>query len=144
MTHRVSPGYRYSDSKVNLNMSVTYQHSNLNNRQEMPVAEPTTHRFNNVLYFGMLNWNFNPANSLRIHMHSYTRNPSITQLQDVLDVSDLSRITTGNTNLVPTYSNRMMAHYVNSNVRRGTTFTIMEVGELNSNQIANSVFKSPS
>lgn len=66
--------------------------------------------------------NINRENSLRLYVSSYTDNPSITDLQNVADVSDAQNITKGNPDLNPTYSHRVNFHHINSNVEKGRTF----------------------
>ena len=95
--------------------------------------------FNNVVYMAMLQMRFNPSNMLRIRMNSRTSNPSVTQLQNVLDVSNPLFISQGNPHLQPVYSNNMNIHYRRVNVQKGRTFMVMLNGSTQSNYIANSV-----
>lgn len=139
LTQRINPGYRYSGEKLNFNVNVTYQNATLRNRQEYPNDNRATHSFDNILYSGMLNYNIDRTNSLRINVSSRTSNPSISQLQNVVDSSNRSNIRSGNPNLVPSYENRLRAHYNKSNVTKGTTFMVMVGATLTENYIANNI-----
>ena len=68
--------------------------------------------------------NVNRENSLRLYVSSYTDNPSITDLQNVADVSDAPNLTKGNPDLNPTYSHRVNFHYINSNVEKGRSLHV--------------------
>lgn len=141
LVHRVGPGYRYGSKTTTLIANVFYQRSELVGDREYPL--PNTHTaksFNNVTYFGMVNTNFNPQNSLRMFFRSSTNNPSINQLQDVVDRSDLDFTSSGNSQLVPTYTNDVVATYTRSSVTKGRTFMVMGGFNLRSNYIANSIY----
>lgn len=85
----------------------------------------------------LLDVKFNPTNTLRAMLRSSTNNPSVTQLQDVLDVSNPLFVSQGNPNLRPVYANRMFVRYVNTNVTKGRTFMAMLGGSMQSNYISN-------
>ena len=74
---------------------------------------------------------------------SYTDNPSITDLQNVADVSDAQNITKGNPNLNPSYSHRVNFHYTNSNVEKGRTFMWMFSMQNTSDYNANHLVSNP-
>lgn len=126
LTQRVGPGYRYADGKTSFSLSVMYQHSLLDNNITFPVRDNPyeTHSFSNIVYSAMGNININAQNSLRIFARSTTRNPSISQLQDIADFSNSTQIIVGNSSLKPTYTNYVNAYYVNSNIAKGRTFTL--------------------
>ncbi len=141
LTQSVGPGYRFSNGKTNLSASLMYQYSLLDNVTELPVREQpdVKYRFNNLVYSVMGNFNFNPQNTLRIHARSYTRNPSITQLQDVPDMSDATDIQGGNPALRPAYNHNINAHFINSNTTKGQTFTIMLGAQYTTDYIGDSI-----
>ncbi len=141
LTHRVGPGYRYADGKTNVSASVMYQYSTLDNHTEYPstVIPYVNYAFNNLVYSAMANVNFDAQNTLRVHARSRTGNPSVTQLQDVPDFSNSSYVRGGNSALRPSYTNRLHAFYINSDVARGQTFTVMLGAEYTSDYIGDSI-----
>lgn len=141
LTQRVGPGYRFSDGKTNLSASLMYQYSTLDNDTAYPTtAVPNVrYAFNNLVYSAMANVNFDAQNTLRLHAHSRTDNPSVTQLQDVPDFSSSTYVRSGNSALRPAYTNRLHAFYVNSNVAKGQTFTVMLGAEYTSDYIGDSI-----
>lgn len=140
-THKVGPGYRYSDSKTNVSASLMYQYATLDNRTLAPsTMDPNVrYRFNNLVYAVMTNINFDQQNTLRLHLRSRTENPSVTQLQDVPDFSNTTYVQGGNSALVPAYKNTLHAFYINSNVPKGQTFTVMFGAEYTTDYIGDSI-----
>ena len=139
LTQRVSPGYRYSDKKVNFNANVTYQNSSLSIDQTLPVGSTKSHSFNNFLYSARLRYNINTANSLNLHLNSNTRNPSISQLQDVVDISNSQRLSSGNPDIEPYTSHRLFLNYNHSNAEKGYTFGVNLGGSVIDDYIANHI-----
>lgn len=138
LTQSIGPGYRLSADKVNLSASVSYQNARMRNRQTAPNTSDDKYTFENITYRAMMRFNFNPANSLNIRLHSSTRNPSASQLMSIPDMSDTENITVGNAGLNPTYNHRLNMFYINSNVRKGTTLTFAIDGRFADDYITNS------
>lgn len=139
ITHRVGPGYRLGTKKLTLVANLFYQRSELTSDRQYPTPEMSTSKsFDNVVYFGMINANFNPSNTLRVFFRSSTDTPSISQLQDVLDVSNVDYVSSGNSRLVPVYSNDIMANYSRSNISKGRTFMLMAGFNFKNNYISDS------
>lgn len=97
---------RYSKERNTFIANVFYQRSSLDGQIVRDDADKIRHSYNND-YFMMGQLNINRENSLRLYVSSYTDNPSITDLQNVADVSDAQNITKGNPDLNPTYSHRV-------------------------------------
>lgn len=137
LTQQVGPGYRYNNGKVMLIGSLFYQYSTLAGDQQFPLQTNTSANFNNMVYRAILNVKFNSTNTLRSMFRSSTNNPSITQLQNVLDVSDPLFVSQGNPDLKPVYTHQFFINYVNTNVTKGRTFMAMLSGSIRSNYISN-------
>lgn len=138
LTHRVGPGYRFGDDKNMLAMNVYYQRATLTGDQEYPFTSKLSAQFDNALYFAMWNYTFNPSNTLRVFLRSYTSNPSVSDLQNVIDNSDPQSVTGGNPNLKPTYSHNLFMNYNKSSVTKGRTFMVMLGASLQNNFIGDS------
>ncbi len=141
LTQSVGPGYRYKQGKSMFVANIFYQASSLTGNQLFPsTANPNTSaHFNNVTYMAMLNFQFNPSTTLRTMLRSSTNNPSVTQLQDVLDISNPLFVSQGNPSLRPVYSHRLYMNFVKANTEKGRTFIASLGGTAQSNYIANSV-----
>lgn len=122
LTQRVGPGINYSKDKTKFSASVLYQRSSLTNDQEYPSVRDLKTTFNDVTYFSRLETAFNPSTTMRLFASSSTSNPSVTQLQDVVDMSNSQFITAGNPNLKPSYQHRLYGTFIKSAVTKGRTF----------------------
>lgn len=138
--HRVGPGYRYAKDRNTFIANVYYQYSELNGYVNY---EHVDKKFNHVTYFVMGNIAFNPQNTIRVFINSYTRNPDIVNLQPIYDVSNAQYITHGNGNLDASYNHRINFHYVRSNIEKGRTFMWMFSGQITQNYIGQSVIFNP-
>ena len=138
--HRVGPGYRYAKGRNTFIANVYYQYSELDGYVNY---EHVDKKFHHVTYFVMGNIAFNPQNTIRVFINSYTRNPDIVNLQPIYDVSNAQYITRGNGNLDASYDHRINFHYVRSNIEKGRTFMWMFSGQITQNYIGQSVIFNP-
>lgn len=138
--HRVGPGFRYAKGRNTFIANVFYQYSELNGYVNY---EHVDKKFNHVTYFVMGNVAFNPQNTIRVFINSYTQNPDIVKLQPIYDVSNAQYITHGNGNLNSSYNHRINFHYVRSNVEKGRTFMWMFSSQLTQDYIGQSIIFNP-
>ncbi len=138
--HRVGPGFRYAKGRNTFIANVFYQYSELNGYVNY---EHVDKKFNHVTYFVMGNVAFNPQNTIRVFINSYTQNPDIVKLQPIYDVSNAQYITHGNGNLNSSYNHRINIHYVRSNVEKGRTFMWMVHGQYTQDYIGQSTIFNP-
>lgn len=145
-THRVGPGFRFSKERNTVVANVYYQHAILDGllNENAPNEQKIKKDFDNVTYFLMTNIFFNKENSLRVHVSSSTDEPSLTQLQNIKDVTNAQYVSTGNINLDQSYSHSIRAHYVHSNVEKGRTLMLMGMFSATQDYIGRSVYYNPS
>ncbi len=139
LVQRAGPGYNYNKDRNRFNASVFYQRSSLANDQEFPAALRTKASFDNVVYFARMEHSFNPNNTMRLRARSSTSNPTVAQLQDVTDYSNLMSISGGNPDLKPSYEHSIFGNFINSDVENGRTFMVMARFSTESNYIADAV-----
>lgn len=142
-THRVGPGFRYSKNKNTIVANVYYQRSSLDGNISGGQKDDIRRTFNNVTYFGMLNYAFNRENTIRMFFRSGTDAPEITQLQNIFDVSQPQYLSVGNKNLEPSFMHRINFHYVHSNLEKGRTFMWMFMMQNYQNYISSSTLYCP-
>ena len=140
MEHRVGPGYRYAKGKNTVVANVYYQHSILDG---MVKGENIKRDYDHVTYFLMTNFAFNPQNTIRVFISSYTQNPDVRNLQDIYDVSNAQYLSKGNPELRSSYNHRMNLHYVRSNIEKGRTFMWMFSAQLTQDYIGQSISYNP-
>ena len=136
--HRIGPGFRYSKNKNTIVLNLYYQRSLLQGTIRGGQNDDINRSFNNFTYFGMLNFQINRENSIRVYLRSYTDAPSITQLQNIFDVSSPQYLSIGNSKLDPAFSQRLNFHYVHSNLEKGRTFMWMFSAQTQQNYISGS------
>ncbi len=140
-THRVGPGLRYSKNKNTFVANVYYQQSSLDSKIEgSGQSDEIDNTYNNVLYFGMANVQFDRENSIRVFFRSRTQNPSVTQLQNIFDVSTPQYMSIGNKSLNPSFNHNVNFHYIHSNLEKGRTFMWMFSMQNQQNFISGSTY----
>ena len=140
MEHRVGPGFRYAKQRNTVVANVYYQHSILDG---MVKGENISRDFNHVTYFLMANVAFNPQNSIRMFLSSYTQNPDVRNLQDIYDVTNAQYLSKGNPELVSSYNHRFNFHYIRSNIEKGRTFMWMLHAQRTQDYIGQSIAYNP-
>ncbi len=135
--HRVGPGYRYAKGRNTVVANLFYQHSILD---AMAKGQKIGRDFDNVTYFFMANVAFNPQNTIRVFISSYTQNPDVGNLQEVPDLTNVQYISKGNKSLVSSYNHRINFHYVRSNIEKGRTFMWMFSTQLTQDYIGQSIY----
>ena len=139
--HRVGPGYRYAKGRNTVVANLYYQHSILD---AMAKGQKIARDFDNVTYFFMANMAFNPQNTIRVFISSYTQNPDVGNLQEVPDLTNVQYISQGNKKLVSSYNHRINFHYVRSNIEKGRTFMWMFSTQFTQDYIGQSIFYNKS
>ena len=138
--HRVGPGFRYAKNRNTFIANVYYQHSTLDG---LVKGENIKRDYDHVTYFMMGNIAFNPQNSIRVFVNSYTHNPDVRNLQDIYDVSNAQYISKGNPNLKSSYNHRLNFHYIRSNIEKGRTFMVMFSGNITQDYIGQKIYYNP-
>ena len=142
-THRVGPGFRYAKNKNNIVLNLSYQRAILDGNIIGSQGDKIDKAFNNFSYFGMANIAFNKENTLRIFLRSWSENPSVTQMQNIFDVSNPQYISVGNSNLNPAFTHNVSMHYNLSKVDKGITFMWMFWGQMEQDYISTSTWNNP-
>ena len=151
-THRVGPGFRYSKNKNTIVLNLSYQHSVLDSYiyDKNGVKDHILWKNNikedwikSFSYFGMANVAFNRENTLRVFLRSWSGNPSVSQLQNIFDVSNPQYISIGNKNLSPSFTHNLSMHYNLSKVDKGITFMWMFNAQYQQDYISQSTWNNP-
>ncbi len=138
--HRVGPGFRYAKNRNTFIANIYYQHSTLDG---LVKGENIKRDYDHLTYFLMGNVAFNPQNSIRVFVNSYTHNPDVRNLQDIYDVSNAQYLSKGNPNLRSSYNHRVNFHYIRSNIEKGRTFMWMSSGNITQDYIGQSIIYNP-
>ena len=139
-THTGTLGYTYNIAKkLRLSANVRFQHAQQNSFQSFPeIPNPSAkHEFNAVLPRLYLKYTPSKQHSLNLRYYTYSNFPSVNQLQDVWDVSNVLQISKGNPLLEQTYSHNMHLQYNYNNPESNISFYLGARANATSNYIAN-------
>jgi len=138
ITQRGGFSYRKRFEKGMLMAGVNYQSVELSGSQTLPTDTSISRTFNNFLPTAIFNYKFNKNSNLRMFYRTSTNTPSISQLQTFVDNSNPLMLSTGNPNLIQSFSQTFITRYSLSNPDKGTTFFAM----LNANNVNNYIGNS--
>ena len=143
LTHRVGPGFRFGNEGTSVSGRLNYQHVTMNSSRIYPaVYNLPEKKFENFTYSVMARIKLNMENRLMARINSSTSNPSVNQLQDVVDISNVNHISAGNPNLKPSYSHRANLSYNYSGIENGMTFSVGVNGSIAQRSIVTSVVRN--
>lgn len=114
--------YRYGNRDKMLAIGVSYQYSELNSDQVFPMTTNVHRTFSNLLPNAMLRLKLSANSNLRMFYRSSTTQPSISQLQNVINNSDPLFISTGNPDLGQQYTNQLITRYSYTQPQKGISF----------------------
>lgn len=136
-TQRGGLSYRYNKDKIRLSIGANYQYASLSGERTYPNAYEIDRNFSNVLPIASLNYRWDKNRNLRLMYRTNTNPPDISQLHDVLDISNPLLIRTGNAALVQDFTHTLSLRYNSVNTAKGSSFFAMLYGSLVDNYIGN-------
>jgi len=139
-THKGGLSYRFNNPKIQFNASVNYQYAILKSTQTFPYSFDLTKTYSDVLPSAMLKINFTTKKSLRIMYRTQTTQPSIDQLQNVLNNTNPLQLSIGNADLKQNYENTVFMRYSSSNTEKATSFFGLISGTFTDNYISYSTY----
>ncbi len=142
-TYQIQKGglsYRYRKDKLNFSFGADAQQSQLSGSQVFPVAFAISQSFQNILPNAQLNYRFNKTKNLRINYRTNTNIPSISQLQNVIDISNPLQIKSGNQNLKQTFENNLNLRFGGFDPKTSRNAMIFINGNYTNNYISNATY----
>lgn len=138
ITNGAELSYRFAEKKYDFNVGLEYQNALLTGERTMPVAGDISRSFNNILPSARFKYTFSKTDNMRLFFRSYSRNPSVDQLQDVINNTNPLQLTSGNSNLVQSVNYDLFGMYNRANIKRNSTFFAMLRSNIVDNYIGNS------
>jgi hypothetical protein len=114
--------YRYGTRDNQLSFGVNYQRSELHSDQDFPRDLMVNKTFNNVLPNAMARFKLSNRSNIRIMYRANTNQPSVNQLQDVYDITNLPFVSAGNPQLEQQVMNMITTRYTFTNTGKGILF----------------------
>jgi len=136
--------YRLGNRDKQLSFGVNYQYTDLASDQTSPQRLPVNKTFSNFLPNAMLRYKLSLKSNLRINYRANVSQPSVTQLQNVLDITDAPFYTTGNPELEQQYNHTLSTRYTFTNTAKGILFMGNVFLQSANNYISNATFDSAS
>lgn len=122
-THNVGVNYRLGQSRdEQLSFGLNFQTSRLQSDREFPTATKVNQTFSNILPNVMWRKKISNYSNIRLFYRANTNFPSVTQLQDVLNLTNPIRVSIGNPNLKQSYTHFLNARYTYTNTKTQNSF----------------------
>lgn len=129
-------GFKRVTRKMNLDVGLAFAPSSSKSTDLInPDRNIPTRWVWNVAPYARLRFKFNKNQALRVHYNARTSQPSISQLQPVVDKSDPLNIVVGNPSLKPTFTQGLRFFYNNYAEERQQAFNAMLNAEYSTNVV---------
>ena len=136
--HRPGANFRLVRDKWNFTTGFNVQSTQLNG--QLVLRQTVINRqFNNFLPVMRFSYNFSTTRRIGFEYETSVQEPSMTQLQPVVDNADPLNISIGNPNLRPEYNNRLRFDFRSFNPVSGINFFALMLANYTQNSIVNSV-----
>ena len=141
ITQRLRSGYAYTNNGWNINLNLDYQNARLDNEAFFPTEGVFRRDFNNILPSANINFrNRETGFSWRIRYRTDTDEPSVTELQNVVNNQNPLNLSVGNPTLGQSYNHNIFANIAKVNLEKSKTFFTFINYSATSNFIGNSTF----
>lgn len=140
LTQRAGLSLRGNKKQVTGAVGVDFQSAGLYSQQLFPRNNEVNQTFLNLLPNAFFMYRPSASKNLRAYYRSSTNEPSITQLQNVVNNSNPLFLTAGNPNLKQEYTHRASIRYSSSDSKLGRNFFLYSSINYTLNNISNSTF----
>lgn len=134
--------YRYGNRDKMLSFGVNYQNTKLESERVLPIKATVNKSFQNFLPNAMLRYKLSEKSNIRIFYRANVNQPSVTQLQDVLDPTNAPVYSIGNSNLDQQYMHTLSGRYTFTNTTKGLLIVGNIFYQSANDYIANASFNS--
>jgi hypothetical protein len=122
-TNNAGISYRLNQNKdEQLSFGVNFQHSKLESQRIFPTTTSVDQSFTNLLPNAMWRKKISPNANFRVFYRASTNFPSVTQLQDVVNLSNPLRVSSGNPDLKQSYTHFLSGRYSYTNSKTSKSF----------------------
>lgn len=140
-TNNAGINYRLSPSRdEQFSVGVNFQNSKLESQRTFPTNSFVNQSFSNVLPNLMYRKKLSATDNIRVFYRASTIFPSINQLQDVVNITNPLRISSGNPDLTQSYTHLLSGRYTYTNSKTSRSFFANLFLQTASDYISNAVF----
>ncbi len=141
ITQRLRTGYAYNSEGWNLSANLDYQYAKLDNEAFFPTEGVFVRDFNNILPSASVSYrNRESGMNFRVRYRTSTDEPSVSQLQNVVNNQNPLSLSVGNPNLAQSYQNSIFANIGKFNMETNRTFFMFVNVTTTNNYIGSSTF----
>ena len=138
LTQEAEIGYQYKVEKLRVQLEMKYQVADLENRQEFPAEFQNERRFTSILPSFSMDYKISGSKNFEVNYNTRTNQPSIGQLQNVIDNSNPLRLVTGNPELDQSIEYNLRARFHSRNSETEQSFYVGINGSVAENIVTNS------
>lgn len=141
ITQRVRTGYAYNNNGWNLNFNLDYQNAKLDNEAFFPTEGVFNRSFNNVLPSAHVSYrNRESGLNFRVRYRTDTDEPSVSQLQNVVNNQNPLSLSVGNPTLSQSFEHSIFANIGKFNMEKNRTFFMFANLSTTNNYIGSSTY----
>ena len=140
-TNNAGLNYRLGRSRdEQLSIGVNLQHSNLESQRTYPTKSQVNQSFTNVLPNAMFRKKLSNTSNIRIFYRASTNFPSVNQLQDVVNLTNPLRVSSGNPELKQSYTQFLGSRFSYTNSKTSRSFFANVFLQTASDYISNATY----
>ena len=140
-TNNAGINYRLSKSRdEQFSIGFNLQNTTLESQRIFPTTSTVNQTFSNILPNAMWRKKFSASSNIRLFYRASTNFPSVNQLQDVVNLSNPLRVSSGNPNLKQSYTNLVSARYTYTNSKTSKSLFANIFLQTASDYISNAIF----
>ncbi len=140
-TNNAGLNYRLSKNRDNqFSMGINLQNTRLESQRIFPLVSSVNQSFSNILPNMMWRKKFNASSNIRLFYRSSTNYPSVNQLQDVVNLSNPLRVSSGNPYLKQSFTNMVSGRYTYTNSKTSKSFFANLFFQTASDYISNAIY----
>ncbi|MBC7889949.1 MAG: outer membrane beta-barrel protein [Ferruginibacter sp.] len=122
-TNNAGISYRLGQSRdEQLSFGVNFQNSKLESQRVFPTSSSVNQSFTNILPNVMWRKKLNASTNIRLFYRASTNFPSVNQLQDVVNLTNPLRVSSGNPDLKQSYTHFLAGRYMYTNSKTSRSF----------------------
>lgn len=140
LVQEVELGYQYKLDHFKIQAELEYQNLSLLNNQIFPAVSENDRGTASILPTLRLDYKVTDNVNVELNYFTWTRQPSIGQLQNVINDGNPLRLSTGNPDLDPTYTHRFRGRFKSRNPETEHSFYTGISSQIIEKYIANSTF----
>lgn len=133
-------GYQYKFEKLKFQVEAEYQVANMENHQGFPKVMDQNRVFKSVLPSARINYKISDDKRVEVNYNTWTNEPSVGQLQDVINNTNPLQLRAGNPGLKQTYSHWGRARFWFNNEDSGKSLYASLESSFTKDLITNATF----